>query len=355
MYIKDASLLIAAMNRFLAYIQDEDKKVTGIYRDRICFTDSSSLIGREEDFKYECALKGREVLQVKKWEKSWIGTGKIAALATKAIDTAGNLVYPNQKFDFKNRLNPNHANFKPNAEQVLYELYCGDDPEHAFPQAVKTFGAKYDTIAYLFFMKDYERFLPICPGHFDSVFKSMGISFTTSYHCSWENYNDFIAIIDEVKELMNLILPIQGEKVRLIDAHSFLWFINQKRMWEWEPGAEISARIEIRTEECLAKVSNGQPKKKLQHSLAYERNAEVVKRTRQLANGTCQLCLQPAPFKDKKGFPYLEVHHVIWLSRNGADDITNTVALCPNCHAKMHIVDDVEDIDYLRKIALTHK
>ena len=76
--------------------------------------------------------------------------------------------------------------------------------------------------------------------------------------------------------------------------------------------------------------------------------SEYVKR---LANGKCELCHQPAPFKDSKGKPYLETHHVIWLSRGGADSIDNLVALCPNCHRKMHIVDNKKDIDYLLNIA----
>lgn len=33
----------------------------------------------------------------------------------------------------------------------------------------------------------------------------------------------------------------------------------------------------------------------------------------------------------------METHHVVWLSQ-GADSVDNTVALCPNCHRKMHIV-----------------
>ncbi|WP_296863638.1 HNH endonuclease [Thermosyntropha sp.] len=29
--------------------------------------------------------------------------------------------------------------------------------------------------------------------------------------------------------------------------------------------------------------------------------------------------------------------HIEWLSRGGTDTIDNTVALCPNCHRKMHV------------------
>ena len=33
------------------------------------------------------------------------------------------------------------------------------------------------------------------------------------------------------------------------------------------------------------------------------------------------------------------------------DAIDNTVALCPNCHRKMHIVKDIDDINKLKKNA----
>lgn len=52
-----------------------------------------------------------------------------------------------------------------------------------------------------------------------------------------------------------------------------------------------------------------------------------------------------APFIDAKGEPYLEVHHIIWLSHGGADTIENTVALCPNCHRKMHILQSADDVE----------
>ncbi|WP_083791491.1 HNH endonuclease [Chlorobium ferrooxidans] len=47
------------------------------------------------------------------------------------------------------------------------------------------------------------------------------------------------------------------------------------------------------------------------------------------------------------GDPYLESHHVIWLSRDGRDSVDNVVALCPNCHRKMHIRDEKIDREVL--------
>ncbi|WP_415874108.1 HNH endonuclease [Domibacillus aminovorans] len=44
-------------------------------------------------------------------------------------------------------------------------------------------------------------------------------------------------------------------------------------------------------------------------------------------------CGHEAPFLHaSNGTPYLEVHHVIPLSKGGDDTVVNAQSLCPNCH-----------------------
>ena len=102
-------------------------------------------------------------------------------------------------------------------------------------------------------------------------------------------------------------------------------------------------------EELLALAAKGRKKATgyQQQSTSYERNVWVAELAKRLAKGQCQLCTQPAPFKNAKGEPYLETHHIVWLSKGGDGSCENTVALCPNCHKKMHIVDDSKDVDIL--------
>ena len=71
----------------------------------------------------------------------------------------------------------------------------------------------------------------------------------------------------------------------------------------------------------------------------YERNVYVAELAKRRANGICQLCDHPAPFANKSGDPFLESHHIVWLSQKGEDTVENTVALCPNCHKKMHVLN----------------
>jgi len=81
----------------------------------------------------------------------------------------------------------------------------------------------------------------------------------------------------------------------------------------------------------------------------HQRSPWVAENARRRAKGHCELCEEPAPFKRKDGSPYLETHHIEWLANGGADTVENTVALCPNCHRKMHVVNNESDRTALKK------
>lgn len=147
---------------------------------------------------------------------------------------------------------------------------------------------------------------------------------------------------------------------------------NIRKVWMFPikpigPKAEIeSERIETskkRKEKKAAKLSlaelksaaesrsSSKPGNRTVKSVQKDRDPFVSEYTKRLANGKCDLCGQPAPFNKKDGTAYLETHHVIWLAEGGADSIDNTVALCPNCHRKMHVINDPEDVKKLKAIA----
>lgn len=72
-------------------------------------------------------------------------------------------------------------------------------------------------------------------------------------------------------------------------------------------------------------------------SRAFRRNADVIAVVSKRANGICEECHSPAPFhRASNDTPYLEVHHRIMLSAGGEDTVANALALCPNCHRKLH-------------------
>ena len=106
----------------------------------------------------------------------------------------------------------------------------------------------------------------------------------------------------------------------------------------------------------LKKMVENQPKstpsKRTTTSETFERDEKVVRYALLRSNGYCELCDNPAPFKKKDGSPFLEVHHIDFLSNGGDDSIDNVSALCPNCHRKMHALAIQSDISKLKSKAL---
>lgn len=82
------------------------------------------------------------------------------------------------------------------------------------------------------------------------------------------------------------------------------------------------------------------PKKLKRTTDQFYRDARVVAYILKLAKGKCELCQNQAPFITPKGNPFLEIHHMKPLSQRGSDTISNTVALCPNCHKSLHFSSD---------------
>ncbi len=141
------------------------------------------------------------------------------------------------------------------------------------------------------------------------------------------------------------------------------WVINQKNTGifpdavspdveilekEFEDAVKKEMQRPIEELKKSAQKKSSQPSQSTVQTKVYHREAVIAAYVKKRANGHCQLCGKLAPFKGQDGEPYLECHHIEWLSKGGMDSIDNCVALCPNCHRKMHVINDPEDIDYLR-------
>lgn len=98
----------------------------------------------------------------------------------------------------------------------------------------------------------------------------------------------------------------------------------------------------------------GKPGKYRVNTTVYYRDPVIAAAVKERANGRCDLCGQTAPFNSANGFPYLEEHHLDRLADGGDDSVDNAVALCPNCHRKMHIVNDEKDTEALKKRILKY-
>jgi 5-methylcytosine-specific restriction protein A len=98
---------------------------------------------------------------------------------------------------------------------------------------------------------------------------------------------------------------------------------------------------------ALQPAEGNKPSGRATQSYEYCRNPHVVAFALMRSKGVCQLCDSPAPFNKKDGSPFLEVHHIQPLSEGGEDTLSNCVALCPNCHRKIHALKKPADLKKL--------
>ena len=179
------------------------------------------LSNEDEDYKREIATKAAETLDCEGWNESEIGTGTIGDRAIKAVQKNQHLIGKFQVSVFSNKVKEDYEE----AERILYDLYHERKEEECFERLCDMFGRKYDLIAYLYFILDPSRYLPLRPTIFDKIFQRMEIDLQTAGRCSWENYQEFLSTIAAVRDVMREFLKTSD--VDLLDAHSFLWTINQ--------------------------------------------------------------------------------------------------------------------------------
>jgi 5-methylcytosine-specific restriction enzyme A len=117
--------------------------------------------------------------------------------------------------------------------------------------------------------------------------------------------------------------------------------------------ARQARKLTMKELEARAKKAKKTPAVRTAQTSSYVRDAAVAEYARRFAKGICDLCEMPAPFQNKQNEAYLECHHIVWLAKGGDDTIENTVALCPNCHRKMHVVDLKSDKERLAKRTAT--
>lgn len=82
----------------------------------------------------------------------------------------------------------------------------------------------------------------------------------------------------------------------------------------------------------------------------YQRSNDVRSYVLARANGVCEGCGAPAPFKRVDGTPYLEPHHLRRISDGGPDHPLHVICLCPNCHRRVHFSFD--GVEYNHQLQL---
>ncbi|MDB5407735.1 MAG: hypothetical protein JWL84_2647 [Rhodospirillales bacterium] len=178
------------------------------------------------------------LLRTGEWSEGHIGSGAILNRVIEAIEIQdsssnliNNLVFWQNRFGHANRDHrvlleaATNPKLRREVEGFLFGLYRGGaDEAVTFDRLSALTGGKYPLLAYLFFLKDMDRFMPIQPTGFDRAFRALGIDFTTLRQSSWTNYATYNAALDRLRPQ---IAGVAGLKtVRLVDAHSFCWIFS---------------------------------------------------------------------------------------------------------------------------------
>lgn len=120
----------------------------------------------------------------------------------------------------------------------------------------------------------------------------------------------------------------------LSEAH-----LHERSVLERELEAGIASSLESDDKSRRSRLDKAEktPERIAIRSSGFRRNPDVIVEVLKRAEGKCEECFRNAPFKKRSnGDPYLEVHHKIMLSAGGEDSIANAIAVCPNCHRKLH-------------------
>ena len=245
------------------------------------------------------------------------------------------------------------------AEQILYNVYCGENDRKSFDDAVKFFGGKYDLIAYLFFIKNKNKYLPISPKNFDDHFEFLNISFKTSRKCNSENYFEFLEHIEGLKTLME---QYYGFEINLLDAHSVIWQLrvaNNAVAHIEENNADTVLSHEVNDllpkKEFKPKGYTEETKEKSQafytngHKV-YPRSRFVALNALYIADNKCEIEPSHESFIRKNSdVRYMEPHHLVPMAYSDEFEVSldveeNIISLCSNCHNEIHYGKNAKEL-----------
>ncbi|MCF8882006.1 MULTISPECIES: HNH endonuclease [Erythrobacter] len=126
-----------------------------------------------------------------------------------------------------------------------------------------------------------------------------------------------------------------GLGVGLADyAHTF-WMVKPANLTE-----PFQSAIDDLAE---ADLENDDPEYQQRMSGHYVRSEKVRRKVLKRANGKCEYCGTSA-FLSVGGSSFVECHHVISLSEQGPDKVSNVIALCPNHHREAHFGRNWENL-----------
>ncbi|WP_300433726.1 DUF3883 domain-containing protein [Christiangramia sp.] len=230
-------------NNFSEFIYDESggERFVGF---------SDGFLHERESYKRELREESLSILKTSEWDNTWVGNGEILKRVIRTFDLENNnLVGTRRKFG-PNSV-PHHQmleaiekgkNLK-SIEKVLFDLFkLNTEPEEVFNSLISLIGKQYSVLAFLFFLKNDRKYLPISTTNFEYAFNTLGCKISLSKKCSWDNYKSYLDLINQVKNALEVKM---NQNINIIDVHSFCRMIGfNDRYQEWlkekeAPGTQI--------------------------------------------------------------------------------------------------------------------
>jgi 5-methylcytosine-specific restriction endonuclease McrA len=157
--------------------------------------------------------------------------------------------------------------------------------------------------------------------------------------------SDYTSSTMSKKQLLNVLVQERNRFAFLLDEilKPDKFIVN-----DFEPTAD-EYKLQQRTKQIRERIGlidtptgHLKPKKTEITTTVYFRDPAVRAWVLENCKGKCEACKSAAPFLLPDGYPFLEVHHMIPMALGGPDTIENAIALCPNCHRRLHLSSDRE-------------
>lgn len=312
-------------------------------------------IAAEEGYKRDIYDESQRILDLDSWTPKMVGTGeikkRIVATMTQKMPGSSeqqNLLDWREIEDVEVYFNTHLKE----SEKILYGFYKNElNDELVFKSLEELWGKRFAILAFLFFIKDDTKYMPLRPSHFKERFERIGIATDFSLSCSWENYQQFLKVLENVQERLTDVFDDDAE---LIDAHSFVWM-----MWhvaDVTPSDDVKELVKESNNESAVITPSPEGMKKQYYVARYERSAKNRKLAIQAHGYKCMAC--GFDFEEKYGElgkNFIEVHHVVPLaSRTEVVEVnpqTDLICLCANCHRMIHRKKNyVPTLDELKSI-----
>ena len=227
MYRIDTEKFNQTLQLLIGYIIDAQEKNPCDNPTKIEF--HSGWLSEQEGYKRYIWHEAQKILKCNEWLENDLPGHDITNRVLKCMDIKIETGEPQNLLDYRYKIHYKKIlEEKPQeVEELIRRIYCSPDEEQAFRQGCALFGKQYPLMAFLFFLKGEGgdsagtiRYLPVSPKNMESRFAKLGIQSECLSECTWENYQEYLRIFDNVQKRLQEQMNLDVEK---IDAHSLVW------------------------------------------------------------------------------------------------------------------------------------